>query len=252
MSTTMGRGKPKYFDKTKAPRYNNRATVKKVDKYQDKKIKQLEKKVNALEDKPEVKYSLQSSDGTLTTTTPQLTIGPLIDNGNDIDDRIGNKITMKWMEYRARVGFTDVLSLDTPFSVRVIILWDKRTNGNVLDTFFLNTTTSPSEERLANSLLDDRDGITLIQAPYYYDLKDRFTILHDKTYITRQNYPEERPILYINKTLNLHNALVEYNLLDEQDDGGALLRRSIRTVLILQDNGNASAQQFIRFFFTDV
>lgn len=246
-------GKPKYYDKTKKMKYDNKSTTKKVDMYQDKKLKQLEKKVTALENTPEIKYVLSTAEGTLNTSAPVILIGPLIENGSDVDERIGNRITSKWVEYRLRLAIPSEPTVpNKTFSFRWIVVWDLETNGNVLDTAFLNTTTTPGPERLANAVLDDRSGETLMSAPFYYENRHRFKVLQDKMIQCRLNYAEEEPILYFNKTIPLHNAIIDYSVAPLTPEGDFLIKRSLRTFLISQDNGNAVYALFERFFYTDV
>lgn len=72
-------------------------------------------------------------------------------------------------------------SPQTPFQIRCIILWDKSNNGG--GSFNIFTGTSPTAFLESNSIFDNRDGMTNINAPYSMITRDRYKVLHDRVHV---------------------------------------------------------------------
>lgn len=221
-----------------------------VNNRQDKEIVKLTKAVRQLQTEPEVKIHEFIEFGNPVATETIYTY-PLMETGSKAYERIGNEIISKRLEVSLRFAMIDPPTVPyRPYNIRVIHFWDKQMDGNLLDSFRVTTGSSPTTAELAVSLLDNRQGQSSPIIPYNEEAEDRFVILSDKVHVMRNNYAEELPIMYVKAKINLHNAKINYA--DSSNNLESLTRRGLRTVVLIEGNGNLAMQAFWRFYFIDV
>lgn len=146
-----------------------RRSRKRVHKKKVPSNKQLSTRIKKLEHSEELKYF-----DVVNTLTPPTGAGTAyclnqIAQGDDIDERLGEEITCKYLNIRYRIRHLANLSAD---EVRVVLLWDKQTNG--LGPVNLTSVS------LAQGVFDNSIITNTSLMPLNYRCKDRYTILYDK------------------------------------------------------------------------
>lgn len=199
---------------------DNQAT-KKIDKTQNKVLMSLNKKVNMLVKRPELKYLysyLPWNQTDLGNTAPALVgniyyNGYLFDSclnlsqGTDYNQRIGDVIRIKFTNFKYTIGFpTPVIdtsgNLQTPYggytgAVRVCLIQDT----DQLNDF--STTTVPALQDIFNNGYTNGGTLT----PMNQLFKDRFKLLYSKVHLL-----DGINKFVVHGSVNLrHNIKVTYN-----------------------------------------
>jgi len=232
-----------------AVRRNNkvkRNRKKKSVKPKTKVDKSLSRRITKLEKSPESKYLDYTSSASPTTSGVGYSLISHMDDGPDYNERIGSKITAKRVYIQYRFAFSSLL----PMQYRIIVGWDKQTNGT--SGLQLFTGTSPTTQELSQALLDDRSGMVSINAPYNQNTKERFKILYDQTHnINPSNSIPPVHFINVRKMINLNNAVVMYSEGTATID--ALPSRNLFAIsyFSLYTDTNPQLNFTSRFFYTD-
>jgi len=174
--------------------------------------KKLSRRITRLEKSVEIKYH----DSTSTTApTPSGNIYSLIDqitDGNNYNERIGDRINLKYVRMAFRIAVTPT-PVSIPYVLRLILLVDNQFNANGAP-FQISTGTTPTSTELATALFDDRDGQILTIAPYNQNTVGgkaaRYSILWDKKIINKLYTTQVEQVIEFQKKINLHNMLIRY------------------------------------------
>jgi len=228
------------------PRARRRTRTKGSVRPKTKVDKSLSRRITKLEKAPEIKYLDYTSTASPTTGGVGYSLINHMDDGPDYNERIGNKITAKRVYIQFRLAFDSL-----PMQYRIIIGWDKQTNGGA--TLPLFTGSAPATELLSTALLDNRSGMVTVNAPYNQNTKERYKILYDRVFnINPNNITEAGPTFFnVKKMINLNNAIVLYSDGDQTID--ALPSKNLFAISYFSlYTGNAPQLNFTsRFFYTD-
>jgi len=161
--------------------------------------KNLEKRITKLEHADELKYHDVQS-----TVIPLLTAGNMyclcfIAQGDDVNERVGEEITAKYLNMVFRIRHFANLSADV---VRIVVFWDKQTNG-VGPTAF--TSTSTAEGLLDNAIINST------YCPHNYRTKDRYVVLYDKRHIMNPDSTGVNLTKSFKFRTNLGGARIKYS-----------------------------------------
>jgi len=225
-------------------RRNNKS---KKSKPKTKVDKSLSRRITKLEKSPESKYLDYVATGAPTTSGVAYSLISHMDDGPDYNERIGNKITAKRVYLQYRVVFSTL----TAWQLRVIVGWDKQANGQAGLQLF--TGTSPTTQELSQALLDDRAGMVTINAPYNQNTKDRYKILHDRTFNINPDsaaLPDDY-VINIKKMINLNNAVVMYSEGTATIDALPSRNLFVAYYYSLSTDNTVQMNFASRFFYTD-
>lgn len=139
--------------------YGNRKVPKKVRKYVQKAISQdVENKIIAI--------APATFTGSSSAAQQYLING--LAQGTGVINRIGNKVNILALDIRWTMSANSAASTAiTPSRVRVILVWNRQTNGSLLS--------------LPN-LLQDPNAVTNINSAFNYVARDRYKVLYDKVF----------------------------------------------------------------------
>jgi len=159
-----------------------RRRVKKSSKPKSKVDKKLSRRITKLEKQKEMKYYDVTSTTTPSADGVALSLVQGIVRGDQYNEREGDNLYTSGLRYSYILTKPAPETGDSPtYQIRVMFLWDKQNNAGT--SFNIFTSTSPTSVLEASSILDDRDGMTNINAPLNMMTKDRFKILYDKIHI---------------------------------------------------------------------
>lgn len=142
----------------------------KKDVNQDKRIVKIEKKVKQMENEVELKY-FDTIAASPATQTGLLTLVNGMAAGTTQITRIGAQIRMTSIQFRYVIS--NLAATLAPTSLRMLIVLDRQTNGAA-------PTISGSASGGTLAILDNAVFTSVIDQPYQYEAKQRFTILYDK------------------------------------------------------------------------
>lgn len=189
---------PRRFKKSKRKRRPTNKPRTKVDK-------KLSRRISRLENSIETKYIDSTVSEPMDVAGASYAVISGMGQGDDYNQRIGNKITSKrlYLQYRLFVPASD-----SPALIRFILYWDNQFNSGNFSQLF--TGTSPTPEILSSALLDDRSGMISVNAPYNINTKQRYKILYDTTHTMNRGSDLVGLVLNIKKSISLHNAQIIY------------------------------------------
>jgi len=223
--------------------------VKKVDIVQNKEIKSLNRKVTKLQKQKELKYYDSVFDSTPGTSGIAFSLVNKIKRGTNYNQREGDNI------YCKKVRLSYILTKPTavpqpPFQIRMVLMWDLQANGT--GAFQMFTGTAPDATQEANSLFDDRAGMTTINSPYYQNTRDRFKILYDQIHVINSDDPDCSKSLVVRKTIPLSGAKVNYTDQDDETSDFELLpQRNLVLLYFCAGSATTIMNMSCRTFFTD-
>lgn len=231
--------------------YNDKYAVKKVDKTQDKAIKRIERKVNAMENRKELKYRDVVVDDPFSTNGQITSLNP-IDRGDQYFEREGDNIYTKSI----RISYiitkpAAVLNSDQspPFQVRCVLMWDKANNGSSAVQLFTGATPTPIEE--ANSIFDNRQQATIINAPYYQGTRDRFKVLYDRIHVINNSSSMVANSLVVRKTIPLSGAKILFTNAGDTGAPAEIPQRQLLWITFCAGSADTAQNFTSRLFYTD-
>lgn len=141
----------------------------KKDKVQDKKINKL------IRAQPQRQFGgVSPSTGVNLTNLAQYVIMNPIPEGDQIDQRQGQKIINEKLEFRAAVQRSTLAAN----WCRLVLLWDKQPNGLV--------------PTAGTDVLQSITGIDMYNSPYQHDTHpNRFTVLKDIRFVLNDQFPSK-------------------------------------------------------------
>lgn len=223
--------------------------VKKVDIVQNKEIKSLKRKVKTLQNRPEQKYMDHVFDDFPSTNGIAYSLINNIKRGDNYNQRMGDNIYIKKIRF-SYILTKPVADPQPPYQIRMILMWDKAPHGS--GAFQLFTGTAPDEQQEANALLDDRAGMTTINAPYYVGTRDRFKILYDQIHVINSEDINVAKSLVVRKTIPLSGAKVTYTNVDSTVTGyEALTQRNLVFLHFTAGSASTAINLTTRVFYTD-
>lgn len=200
--------------------------------------KQLAVRIKKLEHTGELKCKHFNDASPATVSGLLLSLSGLA-QGDDVDQRIGEEVTAKYLNMRLR--FTKTASPNSSM-YRVIVFWDKQTNG--IGPYQLTSISS------VDGLLDNSVVTNGIMAPHNYRTKNRYKILMDKTYTLNAQSSSMVPYLNIKRNFKLGGAKIKYS-----SSGGtytSIPSRSLWYIILSDAQGLADAYQHtFQVWYTD-
>lgn len=234
---------PRRFKK-RSRRLRNRAKNSKPVTRAD---KRLSRRISKLEKGIEMKYLDQVLDAGPTTTGATFNVLANMADGNNYNERIGNKVTSKGILLNYRI-YQDPLET-APNQVRIILFWDKQFNGGLGGSLF--TGTSPTAADMSAALIDNRAGMVTTIAPYNQNTRQRYKILYDRVH-NLTIYDSGAGTVHVGKKfIPLHNAIVNYA--DNTETNDDLASRTILVAVYSSLGVQASLNLNLttRYFYTD-
>lgn len=210
--------------------------------------KSLNRRITKLEHSREVKYIDGTFASVVNTSTPQaFSLVGAITRGDQYNERSGDVITSKKLKISYII--TKTISGDTG-QYRLILLWDKNFSGG--GNFQIAMGPSPTVKEEACSLLDDRDGMVLINAPYNeLTHGSRYTILYDKVHIINPDSTGVAVSLFKRKTFALSGAKIEYTNGGDEGVVEELVSRNLAMVFITAGSNDMGINYTGRYYYTD-
>lgn len=186
MSTTRYTKKTKKVKRTKKQRKvvpNNR---------------QLSTRIRKLEHQTELKYVDAFSTALYTASGSLFPIGPIA-QGDDFNQRIGESVTVKFMNLKIRVQKAANI---VPLIMRFCLFWDMHADGQA------NPPVLTSVD--LNGFLDDTTISNPTLSPFNHRQSKRYRVLKDKVYIVNPESSTTDKAFNIYKNFNLGGAIIKY------------------------------------------
>jgi len=209
--------------------------------------KNLSRRIKKLEHAPEVKYKDYTDGTTPTPSGNAYSLVSAISDGNNVDQRIGNRISLKKVRMAFRVS-TSGETINIPFSLRLILLYDTQSNADFSLPLFVPP--APTSTEYSTGLIDTSGGMIATLAPYNENTKSRYKILYDKR-MTNQIFTNQAEQLWEwSKTISLNNAIIQYS--DSNIGQASIPSRNLLFVYFSSfTTANPGFQATFRVFYTD-
>lgn len=219
--------------------------TKKGNKKQKKKVpnnKQLAVRIKRLENTAELKYDDSYNSSTWTNNVTVLNVTGIA-QGDNINERVGEELTAKYLNIRIR----NVKTPDPAAAYyRVILFWDKQSNAGPPVLYVGAGLANANTALIDDSVVSDQQV-----APLNYRTKQRYHVLWDKMYALNpyggltSNFAHDKV-----KNFNLGGAKIKYG-------GNASTDLTSRALYFFYTNThgspsvNTSDRVGIRFWYTD-
>lgn len=205
--------------------------------------KQLATRIKRIENQEELKYV----DYYTSTVwdNPGFIVSPftLIAQGDDFDNRMGEEVTAKRLEFMYNVYQTT--SNVSHLRYRVIVGWDLQANGAAPGIY-------TSISGLVNGAFDDSTISSAFLSPINYRTKQRYHILYDKYKVMpifQPNATASSNGRSFKKTIMLHNAKVKYS--SSSASITAMSSRNLFIFVICQASSFCAFNLGARVYYTD-
>jgi len=214
----------------------------KYTKRKQSQVVKLERRVKALEKRPELKYfdTQNSIVGVLTTGT--LLCPHFIPQGDDFDNRIGEELTAKFVNYRIRIWHTPAPDAD---QIRFILFWDRQCNGGAPGI-------TVTGSNYATALLDNVTVPNTSICRTNNRTSQRYKILYDKVHTVNPDTTNANVIRYFSINRRLSNARIKF----DSSSGSGYSHLTSRTLNLLVITGQTvtttTVQVTCRFWYIDL
>jgi len=224
--------------------------AKKSAKPKSKVDKSLSRRITKLEKQREMKYFDTTVAASPIADGYAVSLVQLMHRGDQYNEREGDNIYTSGLKFSYILTKPATMASECPpYQIRCIILWDKSNNGG--GGFNIFTGTSPTADIESSSIIDNRDGMTTINAPYSMMTKDRYKILYDKVHVINNESSNCVKSTMHKGFIKLSGAKVQYTDAGNAGDIDELVQRNLIFLYFCAGSTTTQINATFRLFYHD-